>query len=162
MNLHDIHRGIKKNKKRRRVGRGPGSGWGKTSGRGNKGQGQLAGWTSKPVFEGGQMPLSRRIPKRGFNNQWAAVVTSVNLGQIDAVFNAGEEVTPESLRLHNLAGGRYDLLKILAGGELTKKLKISAHRFSASALAKIEKAGAEAVVLPGPAPVVKNKQKRKG
>ena len=103
MNLHDIHRGIKKNKKRRRVGRGPGSGWGKTSGRGNKGQGQLAGWTSKPVFEGGQMPLSRRIPKRGFHNRFGAVVVSVNLGQIDAVFNAGEEVTPESLRLHNLS-----------------------------------------------------------
>ncbi len=162
MNLHDIHRGIKKHKKRRRVGRGPGSGWGKTSGRGHKGQGQLAGWSSQPAFEGGQMPLSRRIPKRGFNNRWAAVVTSVNLSQIDAVFNAGEEVTPESLRMHNLAKGRYDVLKILAGGELTKKLKISAHRFSATALAKIEKAGAEAVVLPGPAPVVKNKMKRKG
>jgi large subunit ribosomal protein L15 len=162
MNLHDIHRGIKKNKKRRRVGRGPGSGWGKTAGRGHKGQGQLAGWSTHPAFEGGQMPLSRRIPKRGFNNQWGAVVVSVNLGQIDAVFKAGEDVNPESLKLHNLASGRYDLLKILAGGELTKKVKISAHRFSAAALAKIEQAGAEAVVLPGPAPVVKNKQKRKG
>ena len=85
MNLHDIHRGIKKNKKRRRVGRGPGSGWGKTSGRGHKGQGQLAGWTSHPAFEGGQMPLSRRVPKRGFNNRWGLVVKVVNVGELEAV-----------------------------------------------------------------------------
>jgi large subunit ribosomal protein L15 len=155
MNLHDIHRGVKKNKKRRRVGRGPGSGWGKTSGRGNKGQGQLAGWTSHPAFEGGQMPLSRRVPKRGFNNRWALVVRSINLGQIDELFKSGDEVTIEALRGHHYAKGRFDVLKVLGDGELTKKLKISAHRFSKSALEKIEKAGGEAIVLKPPAPVVK-------
>ena len=97
MNLHDVNKGIKKNKRRRRVGRGPGSGWGKTSGRGHKGQGQLAGWTTHPAFEGGQMPLSRRIPKRGFNNRWARLVKSVNVGDLNEVFADGTEVTGELL-----------------------------------------------------------------
>lgn len=160
MNLHDINRGIKKNKKRTRVGRGPGSGHGKTSGRGHKGQGQLAGWSSHPAFEGGQMPLSRRVAKRGFNNRFALLVKAINLGQIDAAFENGEQVTPESLRKHHFAKGRYDVLKILGEGELTKKLTISAHRFSKSALEKIEKAGGQTIVLPPKAPVVKNVKKR--
>jgi large subunit ribosomal protein L15 len=157
MNLNEVHRGITKHKKRRRVGRGPGSGWGKTSGRGHKGQGQLAGWSTHPAFEGGQMPLSRRIPKRGFNNQWAVTVKSVNLGQLDALFSAGDAISPESLESHFLAKSRYDVLKVLGNGELTKPLKISAHRFSASALEKIKAAGGEAIVLDGPKPVIKNK-----
>jgi large subunit ribosomal protein L15 len=161
MNLHDIHRGIKKNKKRRRVGRGPGSGWGKTSGRGHKGQGQLAGWTSHPAFEGGQMPLSRRVPKRGFNNQWALTVKVINVGDLEALFADGDEVTLDTLRARHQAKGRFDVLKVLGSGELTKKLKISAHRFSASALEKIQQAGAEAIVLPGPAPVVKLSKKER-
>ncbi|HEX4130175.1 MAG TPA: 50S ribosomal protein L15 [Pirellulales bacterium] len=161
MNLNDVHRGIKKHKRRRRVGRGPGSGWGKTAGRGDKGQGQLAGWTSHPAFEGGQMPLSRRIPKRGFHNQWAYEIHSVNVGQLDEAFKSGDSVTIESLRAANLVHGRFDQLKILGDGELKKKLKISAHRFSASALEKIKQAGGEAIVVPGPKPVVKNKQKMK-
>lgn len=161
MNLSDVSKGIKKHKKRRRVGRGPGSGWGKTSGRGHKGQGQLAGWTSHPAFEGGQMPLSRRVPKRGFNNQWAPIVLAVNVGQINELFNDGDAVTVETLKQHNLAKSRFDVLKILGDGELTKKVKISAHRFSASALEKIQQAGAEAIVIPGPAPVVRNKKRTK-
>lgn len=161
MNLNDIHRGIKKNKKRRRVGRGPGSGWGKTSGRGHKGQGQLAGWTSHPAFEGGQMPLSRRVPKRGFHNRWGVTIKVINLADLEKLFNDGDEVTLESLRARHQAKGRFDQLKVLGTGQLTKKLKISAHRFSASALEKIQQAGAEAVVLPGPAPVVKNSKKKK-
>jgi large subunit ribosomal protein L15 len=160
MNLHDVNRGIKKNKKRQRVGRGPGSGHGKTSGRGHKGQGQLAGWTSHPAFEGGQMPLSRRVAKRGFNNRFALLVKTVNLGQIEAAFESGDQVTPESLRKHHFAKGRYDVLKVLGDGELTKKLTISAHRFSKSALEKIQKAGGQSVILPGKAPVVKNVKKR--
>ena len=148
MNLHDVHSGIKKHKKRKRVGRGGGSGHGKTSGRGHKGQGQLAGWTAPPIFEGGASPLIRRIPKRGFHNQWGLDVAVVNVGQLDAAFAAGEEVTLEALKAKNLAKGRFDLLKVLGSGELTKKLKISAHRFSASALEKITKAGGEANVLP--------------
>lgn len=156
MRLDDVHRGIKKHKKRRRVGRGPGSGWGKTSGRGHKGQGQLAGWTTHPAFEGGQMPLSRRVPKRGFHNRHAVAVMVVNVGDLNESFHDGDEVTPQALQERDLAKGRFDVLKVLGDGELTKKLKISAHRFSKSALAKIAASGSEAVVLPGPAPVVKN------
>jgi large subunit ribosomal protein L15 len=132
MNIHDVHQKIKKNKKPQRLGRGESSGTGKTAGRGHKGQGQLAGWTAHPAFEGGQMPLVRRIPKRGFNNQWARIVVSVNLGELDELFSAGEEVTPETLKAKGRLKVRYELLKILGNGQLTKKLKISAHRFSAS------------------------------
>ena len=159
MNLNDVHRGINKHKKRKRVGRGPGSGHGKTCGRGHKGQGSRAGYSVHPTFEGGQMPLVRRIPKRGFNNQWALTVATVNVGDLEALFENGDEVTAKTLKEKNLAKRRYDVLKVLGDGELTKKLKISAHRFSKSALEKIQQAGGEAVVLPGKAPVVKNKQK---
>jgi large subunit ribosomal protein L15 len=159
MNLTQVNQGIEKHKRRRRVGRGPGSGWGKTSSRGNKGQGQLAGWTSHPAFEGGQMPLVRRIPKRGFNNMWARVIADVNVGEINEAFETDAEVTPAMMRSENLVSGQYEFLKVLGHGEITKKLKISAHRFSATALEKIKAAGGEAIVIPGPKPVVKNKQK---
>ncbi|MFC1596630.1 50S ribosomal protein L15 [Planctomycetota bacterium] len=158
MNLNDVHRGIKKHKKRRRIGRGPGSGHGKTSGRGSKGQRSRAGFSSHPTFEGGQMPLVRRIPKRGFHNRWALSVVVVNVGDLEERFGAGDVVTLETLQARKLAKGRFDVLKILGDGPLTKKLKVSAHRFSKSAKEKIEKAGGEVVVLPGKAPVVKNKQ----
>jgi large subunit ribosomal protein L15 len=160
MNLHDVNRGIKKHKKKKRVGRGTGSGHGKTSGRGHKGQGALAGWSSPDIFEGGASPLIRRIPKRGFNNAFGLTVASVNVGELNDVFNSGEEVSSETLRGKNLAKGRYDQLKILGNGELTKKLKISAHRFSASALEKIQAAGGEAIVLPSRAPVIKGQKKK--
>ena len=160
MNLNDVHRGIQKFRKRKRVGRGPGSGHGKTCGRGHKGQRSRAGYSVHPTFEGGQMPLVRRIPKRGFNNRWADTVAIVNLSDLQSRFDNGAEVTPETLRAKNLANGRYDQLKVLGDGELTKALKVSAHKFSRSALEKIEKAGGQAVVLPGKAPVVKNKQKK--
>lgn len=159
MNLSDIHRGIKKHKKRLRIGRGIGSGRGKTAGRGHKGQGQLAGWTAHPAFEGGQMPLVRRVPKRGFHNRWAKTVKAVNVGDLNGWFNDGAEVTIESLRASGKVKGRFDLLKVLGDGELKKKLKISAHRFSKSALEKIQAAGGEAVVIPAPAPVEKGKKK---
>ena len=161
MNLHDVNRGIKKHKKKKRVGRGSGSGHGKTSGRGHKGQGALAGWTAALIFEGGASPLIRRIPKRGFNNAFAKKIAVVNLGDIDEAFKAGSNVTLDVLREKNLAKERHDELKILGDGELTKKLKISAHRFSKSALEKIKKAGAEAIVIPGPALVVKGQKKTK-
>ena len=138
MNLNDVHRGIKKFKKRRRIGRGPGSGHGKTSGRGHKGQGSRAGSSALAIFEGGGMPLVRRIPKRGFNNKFALTVAVVNVGDLDSAFNAGDEVTLESLREKDLAKSRYDILKVLGDGELTKKLKVCGHRFSASAREKIE------------------------
>jgi large subunit ribosomal protein L15 len=130
MNLNEVHRGIKKHKRSRRIGRGTGSGRGKTAGRGHKGQGQLAGWSAHPAFEGGQIPLARRIPKRGFNNQWARTIITVNVGTLGELFQAGEEVTSESLRGKGLLKTRHDLLKILGHGDLTIKLKVSAHRFS--------------------------------
>jgi large subunit ribosomal protein L15 len=161
MILNEVHRGIRKNKKRRRIGRGTGSGHGKTSGRGHKGQGSRAGSSNHPTFQGGAMSLVRRIPKRGFNNRWALRVTVVNLGQIDNAFEGDEKVTPESLMARNLAKGHFDLLKVLGDGELTKKLDIAAHRFSKSAIEKIEKVGGKVVILPGKTPVeVKKRQRR--
>ncbi len=149
MNIDDVNRGIHKHKKRKRVGRGPGSGHGKTSGRGHKGQGQLAGWSASPIFEGGASPLIRRIPKRGFHNEFADLVVAVNVGALEKAFSAGDDVTIDALRAKNLVSGRFDQVKILGDGKLAKKLKISAHRFSAAALEKIQQAGGEAVVLPG-------------
>ena len=162
MILNDVHRGVTRHKKRKRVGRGPGSGHGKTASRGHKGQGSRAGSSQHPTFQGGAMNLIRRIPKRGFNNRWGKTVAVVNVGQIDTAFEAGEEVTLEALAAKNISKGRFDLLKILGEGELTKKLKISAHRFSKTALEKIEKAGGEAVVIPGRTTVTqRNLQKQK-
>ena len=160
MNLHDANRGIQKNKKPKRIGRGTGSGLGKTSGRGHKGQGQNAGWSRPPGFEGGQMPVIRRIPKRGFNNRWALVVKSINIGQLEANFADGEEVSPRILAEKHLVRGRYDELKILGNGQLTKKLKISAHRFSQSAREKIEQAGGQVIELPGKTTVAEKKAAR--
>ena len=157
MNLNDIHRGIKKYKARKRVGRGKGTGLGKTSGRGHKGQGQRAGWTALPTFEGGQMPLIRRVPKRGFHNRFAASVAIVNVADLEKAFAAGEEVTPETLHAKKIVRGQYDVLKVLGDGPLTKSLKVSAHRFSRSAMEKIQQAGGQAVVLPGKAPVGRKK-----
>ena len=150
MNLAEVNRGIHKHKKKKRVGRGTGSGHGKTSGRGHKGQGALAGWSAPPIFEGGASPLIRRIPKRGFNNAFAVEVAAINLGELNEAFASGDAVTIESIRAKHLLRGRFDQLKILGNGELTKKLKISAHRFSASALEKIQQSGGEANVLPPP------------
>lgn len=161
MNLHDVNRGIQKHKKKQRVGRGSGSGHGKTSGRGHKGQGQLAGWTLHPAFEGGQMPLYRRIPKRGFNNKrFASKVRVVNVGDLNESFEAGTEITPDLLKV-TAVKGVYDELKVLGDGEVTKKFKVSAHRFSKTAEAKIKAAGGEVIVIPGTAPVVKGVKRAK-
>jgi large subunit ribosomal protein L15 len=159
MMIHDVNTGIHKRKKRKRIGRGPGSGHGKTSGRGHKGQGQLAGWSQSPIFQGGTQPLIRRIGIRGFNNRFAKDVYAINISQIAESFGDGDEITPEILRERGIVKHPYDHLKILGDGELTKKLKVTAHRFSKSAEEKIKAAGGEVVVLPGPKPVVKNKMK---
>ena len=161
MNLGDVNQGIHRNKSRKRLGRGPGSGHGKTAGRGGKGQSARAGYWTPATFEGGQMPLVRRVPKRGFNNRWADYVAIVNVGDLEKRFKAGEEVNAATLKVRNLVKGQFDVLKVLGNGELTKSLKISAHQFSASAKEKIEKAGGQIVVLPGKAPVVKNVKKIK-
>ncbi len=103
------------------------------------------------------MPMVRRIPKRGFNNRFALHVVTVNIKDLERTFNDGDQVTPETLKAHSLAQTRYDVLKVLGDGELTKKLNVEAHRFSGSAKEKIEAAGGTVTILPGKAPVVKNK-----
>jgi large subunit ribosomal protein L15 len=105
------------------------------------------------------MPISRRIPKRGFNNQWAEVIKAVNVRNLNDWFDDGAEVTIDSLRAVGELKGRFDLFKVLGDGELTKKLRVSAHRFSKSAREKIEAAGGEVIVLPGKAPVKKGVKK---
>jgi large subunit ribosomal protein L15 len=142
MILDDVHRGIQKRKSRKRVGRGPGSGHGKTSGRGHKGYYSRAGASRRQSFEGGQTPLARRIAKRGFSNApFATDVLIVNVSAIDAAFADGDDVNPRTLRDKGLANGRFDAIKILGDGDLTKKLQVSAHKFSKSAEDKITAAG---------------------
>lgn len=159
MNLASVNQGIVKNKKSRRLGRGKGTGQGKTAGRGHKGYGSRAGSSMNVSFEGGQMPLFRRIPKRGFTNSDALEVANVNVGDIEACFEAGETVNVETLKTKKLLKHRYDVLKILGDGELTKKVMVQAHRFSKTAEEKIKAAGGEIETLPGKAPVVKFQKK---
>lgn len=142
MILDDVHRGVKTNTKRTRVGRGPGSGHGSTSGRGDKGAGSRAGNSRRLSHEGGQVPMARRIAKRGFSNKYfAANVAIVNLSDLEAAFDSGAEVSPDTLQASRLVQGRYDEIKILGNGNLTKKLTVKAHRFSKSAEEKIAAAG---------------------
>ncbi|AUX26571.1 50S ribosomal protein L15 [Sorangium cellulosum] len=137
--------------KKLRVGRGVGSGVGKTAGRGQKGQKARAGGNiNKKHFQGGQTPIQRRLPKRGFRNPLADVVVNVNVGALEA-FDDGVAVDVTALQATRLVQGRFDVVKILGGGELTKKLTVTAHRFSKGAIEKIEKAGGKAVVLASPA-----------
>ncbi len=157
MKLHDVNRGIVKNKKPRRLGRGIGSGQGKTAGRGHKGQRSRGGWNQPHTFQGGMSPLVRRIPKRGFFNAGALTVGIVNVGDLEAAYNAGEEVNAASLKAKDLLKGRFDVIKVLGNGELTKSLTISAHRFSETAKEKIEKAGGTLNALPERIPVEEKK-----
>ena len=123
-----------------RVGRGMGSKLGKTAGAGNKGQKSRRGYSRRRGFEGGQMPLHRRLPKRGFHNPFGETYSVLNLAELN-VFPAGETVTPELLRAHGFVRRKADRIKVLGDGELTTKLSIHAHAFSASAKEKITKAG---------------------
>jgi large subunit ribosomal protein L15 len=142
MILSDVHQGVHTRKQPKRIGRGIGSGHGKTSGRGHKGAGSRSGYQSRRGFAGGQMPLARLIAKRGFNNnQFAAKVLEINVALLEDNFENGAEVTPESLKEHGLAKGRFDVIKVLGNGELKKKLSVRAHRFSKSAEEKITAAG---------------------
>jgi large subunit ribosomal protein L15 len=127
-------------KRKVRVGRGMGSKLGKTSGSGNKGQKSRRGYSRRRGFEGGQMPLHRRIPKRGFHNPFGVSYSVVNLEELN-VFPAGETVTPELLRAHGFIRRATDPIKVLGDGELKTKLTIHAHAFSAAAKEKITKAG---------------------
>ena len=161
MNLSLVNKGIQKNKKARRLGRGKGTGTGKTAGRGHKGFGSRNGSSMNVSFEGGQMPLFRRMPKRGFNNPFALKVVNVNVGDIEACFADGEDVNIETLKAKGFLKGAFDVLKVLGDGELTKKVKVAAHRFSKTAEEKIKAAGGEVEVLPGKKPVVKGQKKAK-
>ncbi len=127
--------------KKKRVGRGPGSGLGKTAGRGHKGQKSRSGYSSKIGFEGGQMPLQRRLPKRGFTNIFKKKWLEISLAKLEENFNAGDEITPEILHERGLIKKAKHDLVILGSGEMSKALKISAHRFTKTAKDKIEKAG---------------------
>lgn len=142
MIINDVHVGIQKRKPRKRIGRGPGSGHGKTSGRGHNGYYSRSGSSRRSGFEGGQTPLFRRVAKRGFNNkQFASVVVIINVGQLNDCFDDGAEISVDDLISRGLIPSRYDLVKILGDGELTKKLVVKAHRFSASAEEKLVAAG---------------------
>ena len=147
MKLHELEKNPGAKQERRRVGRGPGSGLGKTSGRGQKGQKARSGGSINPVFEGGQLPLYRRLPKRGFSNhRFKKVYAIVNLGDLNK-FDDGTVVTPALLLEKRIVRKECDGIKVLGEGNLEKKLTIQAHRFSRSALAKIEESGSKAQVI---------------
>ena len=146
MKLHDLAPVEGSNKEARRVGRGHGSGWGKTAGKGHKGQNARSGGGVKPGFEGGQTRLARRIPKRGFNNIFATNYTAIHVSSLEK-FVDGTVVDTELLMAAGIVKDPADGIKILGNGELTKKLTVKAAAFSASAKEKIEKAGGEAQVI---------------
>ena len=138
-------KGMKHPKKR--VGRGQGSGNGKTAGRGHKGQKSRSGYKFKRGFEGGQMPLHRRVPKRGFHNPFRVEYEVVNLDTLAARFDAGTVVTPDLLLEHGLTSGANRLVKVLARGEVDKALTVRAHKFSGKAAEKIAAAGGKAEAI---------------
>ncbi|HEX8649669.1 MAG TPA: 50S ribosomal protein L15 [Pyrinomonadaceae bacterium] len=145
--LNNIHAPEGSTHKKKRVGRGPGSGLGKTSGRGEKGQKSRSGYSAKIGFEGGQMPLHRRLPKRGFTNIFKKEWIEVSLASLDRSFESGEEVTPELLHERGLIKKAKRDVVVLGTGEISKALRISAHRFTRSAREKIEQAGGAATLI---------------
>jgi large subunit ribosomal protein L15 len=158
-NLSNLRAPKKANTGRKRVGRGMGSGMGKTSTRGHKGQGQRTGTSMMRGFEGGQMPLHRRLPKRGFTNIFRTEYTVVNLDRLVEQLEGREqaEIVLEDYKKLGLSSSKKALIKVLGSGELTSALTIHAHKFSKSAIAKIEKAGGKAVILGGDVPAPKGK-----
>lgn len=146
MNLADVRAAYIPRKKRKRPGRGPGSGRGKTCGRGTKGQQSRSGGGTRPGFEGGQMPLFRRLPKRGFNNaKFRTVYAIVNVGQLEGAFDEGTTVDAAAIRAAHLVNAKTGPIKVLGSGDLTKKLNVTADRFSESAKQKIEAVGGKVV-----------------
>ena len=148
MKLHTLKPAKGSTHSRRRLGRGPGSGLGGTSTRGHKGAMARSGYKKKIGFEGGQMPLARRLPKRGFDNAWKKVYTVINLCTIEDYFEEGEDVTMDALVAKGLVKKveQYGL-KVLGNGELTKKVTVKANKFTGSAKEKIEKIGGKAEVI---------------
>ena len=147
MKLHELEKNIGATQRKKRVGRGPGSGLGKTSGRGQKGQKARSGGSINPVFEGGQLPLYRRLPKRGFTNaKFKTTYATINLEDLNR-FEEGTVVTPALLKDTGLVKNQLDGVKVLGTGKLEKKLTIQANKFSESALEKIKEAGSKAEVI---------------
>lgn len=146
MNLHELSPAEGSKKGSKRIGRGHGSGWGKTAGKGHKGQKARSGGSIRPGFEGGQMPLQRRVPKRGFNNIFAKKTVAINVSALEA-FDDGADVTTEALIEKGIIKEAYDGVKILGNGTLTKKLNVKVAAFSESAKQKIEAAGGKAEVV---------------
>lgn len=147
MKLHELSPAAGATKARKRIGRGAGSGQGKTAGKGHKGQKARAGRGMRAGFEGGQMPLQRRIPKRGFNNIFRKEFAIVNVAALDKAFEAGETVTIDALVEKGLVKKVLDGVKVLGHGELSKALTVQVNAFSDSAKAKIEAAGGKAEVI---------------
>jgi len=147
MDLSNLRPAIGSTKNRKRIGRGPGSGNGKTAGKGHKGQNARSGGGVKPGFEGGQLPLQRRLPKRGFKSLNKKVYALVNLRDLQEVFEAGSVVDIEALGQNGLVNRIYDGIKVLGDGDLNKALTVKAHKFSQAAVAKIEAAGGKAEVI---------------
>ena len=147
MKLHELKKNEGATFRKKIVGRGSGTGLGKTSGRGQKGQNARSGGGVSPVFEGGQLPLYRRLPKRGFSNHdFKTVYAIINVGDLN-VFNDGDVVTPALLKEKGIIKKQLDGIKVLGNGTLEKKITIQAHRFSSSALRKIEESGSKAEVI---------------
>ena len=147
MKLNELQRNIGATHAKKRVGRGPGSGLGKTSGRGQKGQKARSGASINPVFEGGQLPLYRRIPKRGFSNaKFKTRYAVINLKDLN-VFEDGAVVTPALLKDAGIIKNQLDGIKVLGNGKLEKKITIQASKFSTSAMEKIKEAGSKAEVI---------------
>jgi len=148
MILSDVHQGVHTGRQPKRVGRGCGSGHGKTSGRGHKGQGSRRGASRRPGFQGGQKQLFRLVAKRGFNNAaYATKVVEVNIDELQAKYAAGDTVCPQTLSDKGIVKKKFDAIKILGDGELSIKLTVKAHRFSRSAEEKIRAAGGTVEVL---------------
>jgi len=146
MQLHELYPFPEERKDRKRIGRGRATGQGCTSGKGNKGQNSRAGVSSRPWFEGGQMPLARRLPKRGFKNPFKVSYSPVNLARLLEAFPETTEITLDAIYDCGLVA-RGSLVKVLGNGDLAKAITVEAHKFSASALEKISKAGGSAKSL---------------
>lgn len=147
MKLHELEKNIGATHAKKRVGHGPGSGLGKTSGRGQKGQKARSGGSINPVFEGGQLPLYRRLPKRGFSNYpFKKEYAVINLSDLN-VFEDGTVVTPALLKERGIVKKQFSGIKVLGEGQLEKKLTVQAHKFSKSAIDKINESGSKAEVI---------------
>ena len=147
MKLHELSPAAGSKKEVKRIGRGPASGQGKTAGKGHKGQKARAGRGMQVGFEGGQMPLQRRLPKRGFVNIFAKNIVTVNVGTLNAKFDDGAVIDVEALKAAGIIKNRFDGVKILSNGEVTKKFTVKADAYSGAAKEKIEAAGGKAEVI---------------